>query len=142
MRERPLLMATLLTAAGAAGSWVIIMYMDSWPVWMLFPAMFASVLALGATVLGSGLLVILLLEPVLGSKSFHWDADPIAALGLPLALQRKCEHLGFWTCESVAASIDKGRFPWTELEYDERMQVERSVSYWKAQAEDYQRAIS
>ena len=30
----------------------------------------------------------------------------------------------------MARAIERGRFPWVALEYDERMQVERSVQRW------------
>lgn len=138
VRERPAIVAALLAAGGVIGSWTIVVNMADWPTWTLFLSILASVLALSATVIGMGLLSVLALQPILGAKALKWDADPLAVLGLPLALQRKCEGLGFWTCELMVDSIEKGRFPWTSLEYDERMQVERSLSLWKAQRAEQQ----
>ena len=132
--ERPALMALVLAASGIASSWVIVAKMGSWPAWMIFPSIAGAIFALSATVVGMGLLVVLGLQPILGSRDLKWDADPLAVLGLPLAVQKKCESLGFWTCESIVASIEKRRFPWIALEYDERMQVERAVSRWHAVA--------
>ena len=51
----------------------------------------------------------------------------LAALAIPVALQRKCERLGYWTAEDLAAAIERGKFPWIELEYDERMQIQRAA---------------
>jgi hypothetical protein len=128
--ERPLVVAAILTAAGVTGSWVIIVSMATWPLWTIFPAMIASVLALTSTAVGLGMLVVLSLQPIIGSRDLNWHAEPLAVLGLPMPLHKKCESLGFWTCESMLASIEKRRFPWTALEYDERMQVERAISRW------------
>ncbi len=141
MSERPLLSALLLTSTGIAGCWFIITGMESWPTWIIFPAMLAAVAALAATVVGLGFLVVLALAPVIGSKDLKWHAEPLGVLGLPPTVRMKCEALGFWTCEAMMASIERSRFPWTELEYDERMQVERAISRWQAthvgrQAED------
>jgi hypothetical protein len=61
----------------------------------------------------------------------RWNAEPTSATGIPLALQRKCEQLGFWTAEDLARAIDRGSFPWRDLAYDERMQIERAVHRWK-----------
>lgn len=130
--ERPVLAALILATSGSAGCWLIINQMGNWPVWTLFPVMIGAVLSLAATVVGSGLLVVLALEPIIGSRDLKWHAEPLAVLGLPLAVQRKCESLGFWTCEAMIASIEQRRFPWTSLEYDERMQVERALSRWRA----------
>lgn len=129
-------MALGLASVGVAGSWVIVTSMGGWPTWLLFPGILASVIVLSSTVIGMGWLSVLALQPALGSKALGWHAEPLTVLGLPLALQRKCEALGFWTCESLVESIDRGRFPWTALEYDERMQVERALSLWKARAAD------
>lgn len=116
--------------------------MIDWPVWVLFPGILASVLALSATVIGSGWLAVLLLQPVLGTKALHWHADPVTVLGLPPDLMSKCESLGFWTCESMVDAIERGKFPWTALEYDERMQVERALSMWRAHKADRQQPVS
>lgn len=130
--QRPLFSALVLTAAGVAGCWLIVTGMSGWPAWTIFPVMIAAVLALVATVVGLGLLVVLALEPVVGSRDLRWHAEPLGALGLPPNVQEKCESLGFWTCEAMLASIEQRRFPWTALEYDERMQVERAVARWRS----------
>lgn len=122
----------MLAGIGILGSWIIISGMENWPVWTIFPVMVASVLALSSTVVGLGMLVVLGLQPIIGSRELNWHAEPLAVLGLPISLQKKCESLGFWTCESMLASIEKRRFPWTALEYDERMQVERALSLWRS----------
>jgi hypothetical protein len=132
LHERPRLTALLLASAGIGGSFLIITKMGDWPVWTIFPVMIGAVLSLSATVVGFGLLVVLALEPIIGSRDLKWDAEPLGVLGLPLPVQRKCESLGFWTCEAMMASIEQRRFPWTSLEYDERMQVERAISRWHA----------
>ena len=132
LHERPRVAALFLASAGIGGSFLIITRMGDWPVWTIFPVMVGAVLALSATVVGFGLLVVLALEPIIGSRDLKWDAEPLGVLGLPLPVQRKCESLGFWTCEAMAASIEQRRFPWTSLEYDERMQVERAISRWHA----------
>lgn len=132
VQQRPVLAALLLAASGATGSWLIVTRMGDWPVWTIFPVMIGAVLSLAATVVGFGLVAVLALQPVIGSRSFNWDAEPLGVLGLPPNVQRKCESLGFWTCEAMAASIEQRRFPWTSLEYDERMQVERAIGRWQA----------
>ncbi len=142
VRQRPVPVAAALAVTGVAASWVIIEKMGGWPTWTLFPAIVASVLALSATVIGAGWLSVMALQPLLGSKAHDWDADPLAVLGLPLPLRRKCEGLGFWTCESMVESIEQGRFPWTSLEYAERMQVERALSLWKAHQGEQQTLAS
>jgi hypothetical protein len=73
-----------------------------------------------------------MLEPVLGLIDLDWDAEPLAQLGIPVVLQRKCESLGFWTAEDLVRAVDRGKFPWTGLEYDERMQLQRAVDRWNA----------
>jgi hypothetical protein len=142
IRERPAIGAAGLAGIGIAASWMIVANMARWPTWTLFPSILVSVLALSATVIGMGLLSVLLLQPVLGTKAGGWGADPVAVLGLPVALQRKCESLGFWTCESMLESIENGRFPWTSLEYDERMQVQRALGLWNAHRAEHQEAVS
>jgi hypothetical protein len=135
MTERPMLSAAMLATAGIAGSWFIVTGMGEWPTWALFPAMLASVASLAATVVGLGILVVLALAPVIGSRDLEWHAEPLEVLGLPENVRIKCEELGFWTCEALTASIERSRFPWLELE------VERAISRWRAttgrqQAED------
>ena len=131
--ERPLVLALLLAATGSATSYLLITTMHRWPAWTIFPSMLIAVLAMAATATGAGLLVVLMLQPIIELKDdLGWDEEPLASMGLPHSLQRKCEQLGYWTCESAVAAMEKGTFPWTELEYDERMQVERAMNYWKA----------
>jgi hypothetical protein len=65
---------------------------------------------------------------------FDWDAEPLAALAITPMLQRKCEGLGFWAADDLVQSIEKGKFPWTSLAYDERMQLERAAHRWSAAA--------
>jgi hypothetical protein len=130
--QRPIVAALAVTAVGICGSWLIVTGMGNWPVWTIFPVMIGAVLSLAATVVGMGTLVVLALQPVIGSRSLNWDAEPLGVLGLPPNVQQKCESLGFWTCEAMVASIEQRRFPWTSLEYDERMQVERALSRWRA----------
>lgn len=133
-----MLSALLLAVAGIAGCWIIVTGMESWPTWAIFPAMLVAVAALGATAVGLGILVVLALAPLIGSRDLAWHAESLGALGLPRDLRMKCEALGFWTCEAMLASIERSRFPWTELEYDERMQVERAISRWRAANVDRQ----
>jgi hypothetical protein len=59
-----------------------------------------------------------------------WDAEPLSDLGIPLPLQRKCEQLGYWAADDLVEAINRSRFPWVALEYDERMQLERAVHRW------------
>lgn len=80
--------------------------------------------------LGLGIVTVRALEPLIGLLDPNWDAEPVSALGLPAPLQRKCEQLGYWAVEDMAKAIERGRFPWVALEYDERMQIERSVQRW------------
>jgi hypothetical protein len=106
--------------------------MSDWPAWMLFPSMMLAVVSLIMMVIGLGLLTVRMLEPVLGLIDLDWDAEPLAQLGIPVVLQRKCESLGFWTAEDLVRAVDRGKFPWTGLEYDERMQLQRAVDRWNA----------
>ena len=99
---------------------------------MLFPSMMLAVLSLITMVIGLGILTVRLMEPALGLMDLNWDAEPLAQLGIPLPLQRKCESLGYWTADDLVRAVDKGKFPWTSLEYDERMQVQRGAERWSA----------
>ena len=130
--QRPFVAAMLMAVTGIGGTCLIVTGMGDWPVWTIFPVMIGAVLSLAATVVGLSLVVVLALQPIIGSRDLNWDAEPQGVLGLPLNVQRKCESLGFWTCEAMVASIEQRRFPWTSLEYDERMQVERAISRWQA----------
>ena len=125
----------LLALLGALGNWAIAASMSSWPSWMLFPSAFLAVLALVAMIVGLGILVVRALEPVLGRMELDWDAEPLALLGIPLPLQRKCEQLGFWAADDLARAVERGKFPWAALEYDERVQIERAAQLWRSALE-------
>lgn len=132
VRERPALAGALLAAAGIFTLVTIIRNVAEWPGWMLFPSMLLSVPALAAMMLGLGIVTVRALEPALAMMDLDWDAEPLAALGVPLPLQRKCEQLGFWAVDDLLQAIDRGTFPWIALEYDERMQVERAAQRWRS----------
>lgn len=129
--SHPAIAGALLAVGGALGNWGIAHQMATWPEWSLFPAAILAILCILAMVIGLGIIVVRALEPVLGVMDLNWDAEPTASMGLPLTLQRKCEQLGFWTAEELSRAIDRGAFPWRELAYDERMQIERAVHRWK-----------
>jgi hypothetical protein len=127
MRERPLLAGLALAATGAFGNWLITHYIQR------------AVLCLATMVIGLGLATVCALEPVVGRMAQDWDDDPVAVLGVPPALQRKCEQLGYWTATDVAQAVTRGTFPWTALEYDERQQIDRAGQRWQ-RALDAERA--
>ncbi len=130
--ERPGILGAVLATSGIGTSVLIIKTMHRWPVWMIFPSMGIAVLAMAATVIGLVLMVVLALQPLIEAKQdLGWDAEPLASMGIPLTLQRKCEALGYWTCESLSEAIAKGLFPWTELDYDERQQIHRAIQFWR-----------
>jgi hypothetical protein len=131
MRERPLLTGLALAATGAFGNWLITHYIQSWPAWTLFPSFLGAVLCLATMVIGLGVATVCSLEPVVGRMAQDWDDDPVAALGVPPTLQRKCEQLGFWTATDVAQAVTRGTFPWTSLAYDERQQIDRASQRWQ-----------
>jgi hypothetical protein len=133
--SHPAPFALVMAALGIFGNWFIASRVTSWPAWMLFPSMALAALCLIAMVIGLGILTVRLLEPVLSIMDLNWDADPLAQLGIPLSLQRKCERLGYWTAEDLVRAVEKGKFPWTLLEYDERMQVERAAARWNAHSQ-------
>jgi hypothetical protein len=139
VRARPLLTGLALAAAGAFGNWLITHYIQSWPAWTLFPSFLGAVLCLATMVIGLGLATVCALEPVVGKMAQDWDDDPVAALGVPPALQRKCEQLGYWTATDVAQAVTRGTFPWISLEYDERQQIDRAGQRWQ-RALDAERA--
>jgi hypothetical protein len=131
--ERPAVLGAILASFGIGSSVLIIQTMHRWPVWMIFPSMALAVLAMAATVVGLVILVVLALQPLIEAKQdLGWDAEPLASMGIPLTLQRKCEALGYWTCEALAQAIDKGLFPWNDLNYDERQQIHRAIQFWRA----------
>ena len=132
---RPVLTGLALSAAGIGMSYLIIKTMHRWPLWMLVPSMGLAVLAMTATVIGLVILVVLLMQPLIeGKDDLGWEDEPLASMGIPLSLQRRCEALGYWTCEALADAVDKGIFPWTDLSYDERQQVHRAIEFWRATA--------
>lgn len=130
--SHPALSGVLLAVLGIVGNWIIVRNLTAWPDWMLFPSLIIATLSLVAMTLGLGIVTVRLLEPVIATMELDWDAEPVAALGVPPVLQRKCERLGYWTAEDIVRAVDKGSFPWTELEYDERMQIQRSAHRWSA----------
>ncbi|HEX5164783.1 MAG TPA: hypothetical protein VFV93_05250 [Thermomicrobiales bacterium] len=129
----PALSAIVMASLGILGNWAIVRNVANWPPWMLFPSMIVAVVCLLTMVIGLGILTVRLLEPALALMDLNWDAEPLAQLGIPLSLQRKCERLGYWTAEDLVRDIDTGKFPWTLIEYDERMQLERAAARWNAQ---------
>ncbi len=134
-RERPLILGVLLSGVGVSLSVLIVTTMHRWPLWLLFPSMFLAVIAMAATSLGLCLIVVVGLQPLISMKDdLEWDDEPLASMGIPRSLQRKCEQHGYWTCEALSKAIDKSIFPWTEFEYDERQQITRAVGFWKAVA--------
>jgi hypothetical protein len=137
--SHPALSAVAMATIGIFGNWYIASRVTSWPAWMLFPSMALAALCLIAMVIGLGILTVRLLEPVLSLMDLNWDAEPLAQLGIPLSLQRKCESLGYWTADDLVRAVEKGKFPWTLLEYDERMQVERAAARWHTQPETAKR---
>ncbi len=131
--ERPIILGAVLATFGIGTSVVMIKTMHRWPAWMIVPSMGLAVLAMAATVIGLVILTILALQPLIeGKEDLGWDAEPLASMGIPLGLQRKCEKLGYWTCEALSEAIAKGLFPWTDLDYDERQQIHRAVQFWRA----------
>lgn len=131
--KRPGVLGAALAVFGTSASVLLIKSMPGWPNWMIFPSMGLAVLALAATVVGAVLLVVLALQPVIAARDdLGWDEEPLASMGIPAQLQRKCEALGYWTCEALASAIDRGLFPWNELNYDERQQVHRAIQFWRA----------
>lgn len=121
-----------MAVGGFAGNWWVADQLQYWPSWSLFPGVAISVLCLISMVIGLGLVVIRALEPMLATMELDWDAEPLAALAIPPMLQRKCEGLGYWATEDLVQAIEKGKFPWTSLAYDERMQLERAAHRWSA----------
>ncbi len=133
--SHPALFGLGLTIFGVLGNWTLSSRMADWPAWMLFPSMLLAVLSLITMVLGLGVLTVRLLEPALSLMDLDWDAEPLAKLGIPIQLQRKCEALGFWTADDLTRAVDKGKFPWVKLDYDERLQVQRATERWSLSVE-------
>lgn len=128
--DRPAVSGALMAVGGFSANWWIGTQMPGWPAWMILPGAIVAILCLFTMMIGLGLVVVRALEPVIARMDLDWDAEPLAALGIPLPLQRKCESLGFWSAEDLVNAVDHGTFPWTKLEYDERMQVERAAQRW------------
>lgn len=132
--DHPAMSGAALAAAGIAGNWYVVSRMPHWPNWMLFPSMLLATLALLAMILGLVLVVVRWLEPVIARMDLDWDAEPVAALGLPIALQRRLEELGYWSSDDVCRAVERGTFPWTELELTERRLIEQAVAFHEARA--------
>lgn len=131
--NRPGLLALLLITWGAGFSLVLITTMPRWPGWLLFPGLGLGVTAMASLALGAGLLAALALQPMIeGKEDLGWDDEPLTSMGVPVSLQRKCERMGYWTCEALSEAIASGTFPWSGLEYDERQQISRAVHFWRA----------
>jgi hypothetical protein len=130
--EHPLACGLAMAAAGIAGNWIIVRGLPHWPEWMLVPGAILGILSMLLMMIGLGVVVVQALEPVIGLMDLNWDAEPLSAMGIPFALQRKCEQLGYWTAEDLARGVEHGSFPWTKVAYDERMQIERAAHLWKA----------
>jgi hypothetical protein len=131
MLAHPAIAGGMLAIGGAVGNWFVVSHLAGWPDWSLFPGAIAAIVCMLAMVIGLGILVVRGLEPVIGVMDLDWDAAPTSAMGIPYALQRKCEQLGYWTAEDLSRAIERGSFPWRDLAYDERMQIERAVHRWK-----------
>jgi len=129
-----------MAVIGFAGNWWVADQLQHWPSWSLFPGVAISVFCLVSMVIGLGLVSIRALEPVLATMELDWDAEPLAALAITPMLQRKIEGLGFWAADDLAQAIEKGKFPWTELAYDERMQLERAAHRWSAATKAQQKS--
>lgn len=134
IKRHPSAFGVVLVASGVAGVWYVSTRLPNWPEWTLFPSLIISVLALVGLIVGLGILVVSGLEPLLERMDWEWHGEPLAALGLPLALSRKVESIGYWTAEDVAKAVNSNSFPWTRLDYDERLQVERAAQRWTASA--------
>lgn len=134
LRENPTACGIALTGGGIGGTWAIVSTMPGWPEWAVIPGAILGVLCMLAMMIGLGIVVVRVLEPVLGLMDLDWNAEPVSAMGIPFALQRKCEQLGYWTAEDLARSVERGTFPWTEIAFDERMQIERAAHLWAAGA--------
>lgn len=128
--RHPALLGLALTALGVFGIWYIAHSLPQWPDWSLFPSLILSVLAIVAMITGLGILVVCGLEPLLGRMDWEWDGEPLSSLGIPAQLQRKCESIGFWTADDVMVAVNSNRFPWKQLDYDERLQIERAAQRW------------
>lgn len=138
--SHPALFGLALTFAGIFGNWTLSSRMAEWPAWMLFPSMLLAVLSLVMMVLGLGVLTVRLMEPALSLMDLDWDAEPLAHMGIPMPLQRKCESLGYWTADDLTRAVNQGKFPWVKLEYDERLQVQRATERWSLSVDADHRA--
>lgn len=131
--DKPVYLGLVLTSFGIAASLLIVRTMQDWPAWMLLAGIALSVLAMAATAIGAGLLVVLLMQPLIeGKRELNWFEEPLATLAISRVLQQRCQGLGFLTCEQVAIAVERGTFPWRELSLDERQQLQRAIHYWEA----------
>ncbi|HUG15723.1 MAG TPA: hypothetical protein VMM78_11985 [Thermomicrobiales bacterium] len=134
LMTHPSACAVALAGGGIGGIWAIVRSMPRWPDWALIPGSMLGILCILAMMFGLGILVVRVLEPVIGLMELDWNAEPVSSLGMPIALQRTCERLGYWTADDLARSVARGSFPWTEVAYAERMQIERAAHLWNAGA--------
>jgi hypothetical protein len=131
LMAHPTTCGIVLAGGGIGGTWAVVGGMPGWPDWAVMPGAILGILCMLAMMIGLGIVVVRLLEPVLGMMELDWNAEPLSALGIPFALQRKCERLGYWSAEDLTRSVERGTFPWTEIAFDERLQIERSAQLWK-----------
>lgn len=130
--NNPFVLGLMLAGTGVALSVTIITTMHRWPAWTLMPSMIIAVVAMAATAIGSSILVAMMMQPMIESRdNLNWSETPLTTLGISLHLQRQCQHLGFWTCESVGRAVEAGTFPWTDLSLDERRQLHGSILHWQ-----------
>lgn len=134
VRDHPTWSGVVLAMFGIIGDWLIVSRMARWPDWALLPSMLLATLALLAMVIGLVLVMVRSLEPVISRMDLNWDAEPVGALGLPVALQRKLESLGYWSADDICRAVDSGSFRWTELDLPERRLVEQAVAFRDAKA--------
>lgn len=130
--NNPLVVGLGLGSLGITLSITIITTMHRWPAWLLMPSMVVAVVAMAATAVGASIVVAMMMQPVIESRDdLNWSETPLTALGISLSLQRQCQGLGFWTCESVGRAVEAGTFPWKDFEYDERQQIHSTIIHWQ-----------
>src|SRR5690606_29763346 len=133
--DHPTVAGVVLAGVGIGGTWTVVDGMPTWPDWAMIPSAVLGVLCMLTMMLGLGIVVVRMMEPVLGQMDLDWNAEPLDQIGMPFALQRKCERLGYWTAEDLVRSVDRGSFPWSEFAYAERVLIEQSAHMWKARNE-------
>ncbi|MFW6075439.1 MAG: hypothetical protein ACOC9Y_07580 [Chloroflexota bacterium] len=134
--DNPLILGLAMGSLGIVLSVTIVTTMHRWPAWMLMPSMAIAVVAMAATAVGSSIVVAAMMQPVIASReNLNWSETPLSVLGISLQLQKQCQGLGYWTCESVGRAVESGTFPWTEFGFDERRQLHGSISHWQGSQE-------